>query len=476
MAGRTRRDAWKLQTWDPVLLWYARGIREMQTRPANNPKSWAYQAAIHDFVAGSTPSSPPIPSTTDRKRFWGQCQHFCWFFLPWHRMYLLHFERIVAETIVQLGGPADWALPYWNYSDATNPDARRLPKAFREQTLPDGTANPLRVDERDAGNDGGLVGEVEDTDVCDALARPRFVAQATGGDPGFGGGQSAFNHGGGFGMIAGEVERVPHGSMHVAVGGFMSQFDTAGLDPVFWLHHANIDRLWEVWRRRNPANVDPVEPLWLTGVKFQFHDSGGNIVTHTSSQVVNLAAPLLGYSYEDVSNPCDELEGVGPGGTMTDRRPEMVGATFTPIQLGTGHTVAEVELSTPSGPMLESVGAAPKTFLNIENIVGSGKPASYGVYINVPEGDDPEQHRDLFAGILPMFGLAEASIRDAAHSGSGLHYTLDITRVVQRLEERGTWDTATMRVSFLPRRRGLATLEETPGRTIQVGRVSVYVG
>jgi tyrosinase len=476
MAVRTRRDAWKLPTWDPILLWYARAVREMQTRPTADPRSWAYQAAIHDFIPGETAHTPPLPPQAERSRFWRQCQHFCWFFLPWHRMYLLHFERIVADAVVQLGGPTDWALPYWNYSDPTNPNARRLPPAFRERTLPDGSANPLRIENRDAGNDGALVGEAEDVDVCTALGKTRFASQGTGGDPGFGGSQSGFNHGRGFGRIPGELERVPHGSMHVAVGGFMGGFDTAGLDPLFWLHHANIDRLWDVWRRRDPANLDPIQPLWLTGVSFPFHDHTGQAISHTSSQFVELSAPLLDYNYEDVSNPCIGLEAVEPEAPMTDRRPEMVGATYQPIQLGADSTVAELSLSQPSGPVLEAAGAAPETYLNIESITGSGKPVSYAVYLNVPEGDAPEQHPELFAGVLPMFGLTEASQRDAEHAGSGLQYTLAITPLVRRLEAQGAWDPQRVRVSFVPRRPTRALLEETPGRTIQVGRVSVYVG
>jgi hypothetical protein len=46
--------------------------------------------------------------------------------------------------------------------------------------------------------------------------------------------------------------------MHVRVGGFMGAFNSAGLDPLFWLHHCNIDRLWEVWRKMSATHKDPV--------------------------------------------------------------------------------------------------------------------------------------------------------------------------------------------------------------------------
>ena len=68
----------------------------------------------------------------------------------------------------------------------------------------------------------------------------------------------------------GLLENVPHGAVHTLVGndfdefgqlldaGWMGSFFTAGLDPIFWCHHANIDRLWEVWLagRRRPREPD----------------------------------------------------------------------------------------------------------------------------------------------------------------------------------------------------------------------------
>src|ERR1051326_3355587 len=109
MAGtRVRQDVWKLtrtDKWHPTLLWYAKAIAEMQTRPINDPTSWRYQAAIHDYIPGQDPLATPgdvLPSDADK--FWAQCQHVSWFFLPWHRMYLFHFEQIIADTLVKLGG------------------------------------------------------------------------------------------------------------------------------------------------------------------------------------------------------------------------------------------------------------------------------------------------------------------------------------------------------------------------------------
>ena len=60
-AGRIRRDVWTLQTehttdaWPPMLLWYARAIARMQSRPVTDPRSWRYQAAIHDYDRPSDP-------------------------------------------------------------------------------------------------------------------------------------------------------------------------------------------------------------------------------------------------------------------------------------------------------------------------------------------------------------------------------------------------------------------------------------
>jgi tyrosinase len=483
-AMRVRQDAWKLPKWDPIILWYAKAIREMKdNRKIQQPISWRYQAAIHDYIPGADPLADPgdvLPPKSEQKRFWRQCQHSSWFFLPWHRMYLYYFERIVAATIVQLNGPAGWSLPYWNYSDTSNPDAQRLPPAFIEPKMPDGSLNPLLVLVRQEGNDGGLVGDPTDVDITQCLGETVFAADPIGGDPGFGGPKTLFNHSQG---SVGTLEQTPHGNMHVAVGGWMGQFNTAGLDPIFWLHHSNIDRLWNVWLKRAAQDTNPTDAQWLTGVTFEFHDEAGNIAALTPDQVVDSTAAPLSYSYQDESDPL--VAGPAPAAVTTfamEPRPmsEMVGAVAQPVTLTGQLAHAHIPIKPATGPARESltVSAAPqRAFLNIESITGSGRPERYSVYLNVPEGDDPAQHPELHAGDLPMFGVVESSQADEGHPGGGLHYTLDITKVVRALESQNAWNPNDLHVTFVPkqRRAGVAPAGVQPApHQISVGRLSLY--
>ena len=172
-----RKSIWGLETpnmWDPSTTAYVKAVAEMNTRSEDDPTSWAYQAAMHGSY-----SDPPANAV------WNQCQHGTWFFLPWHRMYLYWFERIVRSIVVQQGGPSDWALPFWNYSLGPPGDAAsgRLALmvliaalAWLEKGHPDGAAARQALGCR-AGRDradlraGGGV-------------RPRRAARVTGPRPG----------------------------------------------------------------------------------------------------------------------------------------------------------------------------------------------------------------------------------------------------------------------------------------------------
>ncbi|OHX19209.1 tyrosinase family protein [Chromobacterium sphagni] len=284
---RVRKDAWRLAADDPTLLWYARAVDAMRQRPLSNTTSWEYQAAVHGTNAD------PSSFNADQQKAWGQCQHATWLFLPWHRMFLGIFEQIVAATVAKLGGPQDWALPYWDYSDATNPNARKLPAAFTAAEFGVPEKNPLRV-ERDQGNDGAAFLDSKAVSL-NSLKHKTFTGRSTpGGDSGFGGPSRGFNHSGD--NDQGQLEMVPHDVIHSDIGGLMGAPDTAALDPIFWLHHANIDRLWEVWRHQ--GNSNPTDPSWLTGVKFFFHNAAGQPVTYSPQDVVDTIASPWHYQYD----------------------------------------------------------------------------------------------------------------------------------------------------------------------------------
>ena len=479
---RVRRDVYQLAIWDDTVLWYAKAIADMQKRPLNDPTSWRYQAAIHDYDDAADPLARPddaSPSASERKKFWRQCQHGTWYFLPWHRMYLACFERIVAATIVKLNGPADWALPFWNYSDPANANARRLPPAFREAVMPDGTPNPLRVADRAPGcNTGAVIAGDRSVEVASAMGEDQYTGVSTGGSPGFGGPETGFQHTDG---TAGVLERVPHGSMHVAVGGdgWMSMFNTAPLDPIFWLHHCNLDRLWSVWLGLSPQHVNPMKKKWLTSRAFNFHDGAGNPLRMTCAEVVSTEDPPLLYRYEGVPSPGRRAAAEG---VIVMQKPvsEMVGASPTPVVLQGQPAQTRLSLSPPSGPAraaVEALGREPEFYLAIENVTGQGRPTPYAVYLNLPPGAQPEEHPDLFVGILPMFGVADASRPGREHAGSGLTYSLKAGEVVQRLKARNAWNPEDLRITFVPWRDSEvpARAAETTHEPITVGRVRVYV-
>ena len=162
-----------------------------------------------------------------------------------------------------------------------------------------------------------------------------------------------------------------------------------------------------------------------------------------------------------------------------ERQPEMVGATEESVVLAGGQTSARIAVSPPTGPALEGperAAAPPRVYLNVENVTGAGDPTSYAVYLNVPENADPTQYPDRFAGIVPMFGVAEASRTDDVHAGEGLHYTLEISKVMRALQARNEWDANDLRVTFVLRRRSVTVEGPESARpaAIDVGRISVY--
>ncbi|MDQ6828701.1 MAG: tyrosinase family protein [Gemmatimonadota bacterium] len=477
-----RRDVWVLSDenkWHPTIEWYARAVGALRGRDGTNfsdPTSWRYLAEVHgtDIAHGKWPKGAT----------WDQCQHSSWFFLPWHRMYLHHFERIVRKAIVDLGGPKDWALPYWNYWNPKKAAVRKLPPAFLAAKMPSGEANPLFTTERAASVKKGVAIHADAVSADEAMAEGTFISNGSGG---FGGPVTGFSHAG---AGVGSLENVPHGSVHVSVGGtqnppgWMSRFETAGRDPIFWLHHANIDRLWEAWLQGAGGRANPADAKWL---KMKFTIGSGTAVTTLSvKDVLTTTKAPLQYKYSDLSFPAPPPSRVlatkaddalkARGEMPADIPPEMVGASKSHVPLTSSRSEVEISVAAPTGPLRAMApGTRPrKVFLKIENVTGTSLAAgTYVVHVNLPRDADTAgaAHDDRRAGRISMFGVPESTQSDEKHSGSGLTFSFDITALAHELQQRRDWDPEHLRVSFTP---VPGSDEGASGGDVRVGRVSLF--
>ena len=506
----TRKNVWELGgDWADPILWYARGVNAMKSRALTEPTAWRFYGAIHGIdqglwqQLGYLDPQEPMPSNADMNNFWNQCQHGSWYFLPWHRGYLIALEAVVRDAVVKAGGPADWTLPYWNYF---KPGQDKLPPAFASADWPDGTGNnPLFVPQRYGPNSDGNVFVPVSQINLNALGDPDFTGDANGGSPGFGGVNTGFSHGG---QVHGGIETQPHDWVHGLVGGgdpqsnlpgLMSDPDTAALDPIFWLHHANIDRLWEVWRENPTTHLNPSDPNWINGPAavgqqaFMLPMPGGVTFTYTPGQMVDLST--LGYTYDDLSPPAgtpqvaSRLRRLGMSATMASavagstampgpKTVELLGASTGSLSV-TGTDVrasvaldSSVQRKVSASLQSAAAGAAPaapdRVFLNLENVRGLNDATAFAVYINVPDGEDPAKFPDHLAGSIALFGVRKATMADATHAGNGLTFVLEITHVIDTLHLAGGLNTDQLRVRLVP------TRPVPEAAQISIGRISLF--
>ena len=411
----------------PQLESFRRGVSAMKALPKTDPRSWAFQAAIHG-TDDPTMTSP----------LFDRCQHGNLHFLPWHRGYLSYFERILRE----LSGDPSLNLPFWDWATHSV-----IPEPFR---VPASGSNPLYDPTRHLNNGAPLTPNIVGADLTTALGSIPLA-----GSLGF----------------SGRLERSPHGTAHVQIGGNMSRFETAGLDPIFWLHHGNIDRLWNVWLnqgggRVNPSDWGPADPPG----PYSFAAESGQTVSVPVGDVVSSAH--LGYLYEGVPNPVavstfSMAQAVPAAGapptrvTASSASPDKVEAK--PL----GYKVERVKLIamkdaraalTRQVPVRGDPGRVePRHVVTVEGLSADKPPTgTYEVYLNVPEAEvrNPTARARYYLGSIDFFGKTEASKRKSTHmhqaGGDGFTETFDATPVIARLQGEGRWNPDDLSVTIFP--------------------------
>ena len=257
----------------------ATAVTKMKQLPPTNPLSWEYQAALHGT------NNPALKNA----KFVNSCPHYAQagddtskFFLVWHRLALYYFE----EAIRAVSGRQDFTLPYWDTIDINQ---RKIPKAFlsvenggyaslydpdRGKSLSDPSKPILNL------NDGKTI--LPTSDRYDTATQKLIGAKNSG-----------------YYIFNSTIDSSPHGGPHIDIDGKMLDFKTAALEPLFWVHHCNIDRLWATYSNDavNPLEFSRLKP----GMSFGFFNQKGQPVTYSYKKAAE-AMYKLDYDYDTGAN------------------------------------------------------------------------------------------------------------------------------------------------------------------------------
>jgi len=169
-----------------------------------------YKSFLNAITAMRKNTNPLDPGSL---QYWANvhethCPHSSTYFISWHRGYLYYFEQQIRLS----SGDPTLNLPYWDYyANAT------LPAEFTDPA----PTNPLFM-------------QRSSTNVYNALSLWPFAPAVFNYQRGL---PDAFEF---------RIESIPHNPFHDLIGGIMSTLQSP-LDPIFYLHHANIDRLTHAW-------------------------------------------------------------------------------------------------------------------------------------------------------------------------------------------------------------------------------------
>ncbi|XP_072129050.1 tyrosinase-like [Mobula birostris] len=145
-------------------------------------------------------------------------------FTPWHRRYLAFLE----EELRLLSGNEEFSLPYWNWTRTSGCDLLRRrpgadPRAPRLPTARD-VSNALSLQNYD-GYPYNQFAISSFRNVLEGYQKP---------------------------SRSGSRGRTLHNLVHIYLNGTISKVAAASNDPIFLLHHAFIDKIWEDWLRAHP--------------------------------------------------------------------------------------------------------------------------------------------------------------------------------------------------------------------------------
>jgi tyrosinase len=480
---------------------YALAVKAMQDPAINyppQPQSWTFQAYMHavplnpfdpansaglpngtpafkdrvDIIYGNPAAGTPQAAWKEAAlACWATCKHSSPYFTTWHRWYLHYFEAICRKAC----GNPDFALPYWNYA-SNNGSSLQLPDQFT-RVSPDRTKpNVLFFDDRGLGfadgqadgpqnvamNAGGFM-PFSQTQYGPALATREMFPSDDATHQAFDTTSKVYLALG----MTGRLECLPHDMVHVNVGGWMKNVPSAAGDPIFYMHHCQIDRLYASWEARPNSTYNygtgprqPSEDNWKNVTTGWFVNEDGKLVKEKLGGAVNTSA--LNYSYDKLVPPTLPVVTAAVAAGATPSAPVVVAAVEAQKFKGRGGGCTVTLVPAPAAPQAAPApGAAPQAAppavgapraqtLVLKGIKLLRRPrAPLSVFINLPKGTPPRLNDPYYVGTLNFFNfdLATGGVMNhddddahAAHAAAGAEARFDVSDVLLRQRAKGLWD------------------------------------
>nr|WP_314625640.1 tyrosinase family protein [uncultured Noviherbaspirillum sp.] len=237
-ASMTQRQEWSTFRTSRHYSSLVNAIATMKenTNP-NDKRSWTYWVNVHVNF----------------------CPHGVPYFLAWHRGYLYYLE----QQLRAISGNRSLVLPYWDYY--VTPE---LPAEFTNPS----PLNPLYVPRLN-------------TNVISALTLAPFAGTVTNMQRGL---TNSFET---------LFENNPHNPVHNIIGNVMADMQSP-IDPIFFLHHANVDRLWSAWQQAGGGRTTPLANNSYWNGSFSY----ATRLTMQRSLTIDTRSRLL-YNYQNETMP-----------------------------------------------------------------------------------------------------------------------------------------------------------------------------
>jgi hypothetical protein len=308
-----------------------------------------------------------------------QCLHHVPGWLPWHRLYLFKFEEALRAVDSGL------VLPYWDWT-ADSSIEEGVPGAFTNPTYQPASGTPLP--------NPLLSGTyVQDGQSNQTYRNPgtRSQRQQTADEVAPAMAENVF-------ADFSEALATPHDDLHsIWVQGSMGDPTYAAYDPIFWAHHANVDRLWAKWQLS--SNNDDPDPDTQIQILYPFNQ--------TVRQTLRFREDL-GYTYT--------------GLTMAPFPPFPGEITVQPGSDGT-FSVRNFRFN----PLMQRVA------LVLHGISTHGGSFRLDVFVNQrADAATHIAHNPHFAGSVGIFGMSKPHFGHGSHHAGEAKYDrhLDITHTV----------------------------------------------